>query len=297
LTAFVIANISVVRQADIPNTVMSLSLEHAARALADGMAGLDLKGRIALIEATVPGRLVFTTSLGIEDQALTHALAMAKWGKGTGRTEIVTLDTGRLYPETYDTWSETESAYGIRIQAYAPEREAEERFVREEGINGFRQSVAARQACCGFRKVEPLGRALAGAAGWLTGLRAGQSANRADTPLAEADEARGLIKINPLADWSRADVDRFVSDNYVPYNVLHDRGFPSIGCAPCTRAVKVGEDERAGRWWWEQASKKECGLHIHTPEADIEPGQDPKPGQEPAAFETPIHERSPEMAR
>ena len=265
---------------------MSFPLEHAARALADGMAGLDLKGRIALIEATVPGRLVFTTSLGIEDQALTHAVAMNK-----GRTEIVTLDTGRLYPETYDTWTETESAYGIRIQAYAPEREAEERFVREEGINGFRQSVSARQACCGFRKVEPLGRALAGAAGWLTGLRAGQSANRADTPLAEADEARGLIKINPLADWSRTDVDRFVADNYIPYNVLHDRGFPSIGCAPCTRAIKVGEDERAGRWWWEQASKKECGLHIHTPEADIEPGQ------EPAAFETPIHKRSPEMAR
>jgi len=290
LTAFVIANISVLRQADIPNTVMSSQLEHAARELAARMADLDLKGRVAVIEATVPGRLVFTTSLGIEDQALTHALAMAK-----GRTEIVTLDTGRLYPETYDTWTETESAYGIRIQAYVPEREAEERFVREEGINGFRQSVAARQACCGFRKVEPLGRALEGAAGWLTGLRAGQSANRADTPLAEADAARGLIKINPLADWSRADVDRFVADNYIPYNVLHDRGFPSIGCAPCTRAIKVGEDERAGRWWWEQASKKECGLHIHTPEQI--PEARVQPGQEPAAFETPNRNLSPEMAR
>jgi phosphoadenosine phosphosulfate reductase len=260
---------------------MSSQLENAAQDLASALSGLDLKGRIALIEATVPGRLVFTTSLGIEDQALTHAVAMHK-----GRIEIVTLDTGRLYPETYDTWSETESAYGIRIRAYAPEREAEERFVAEAGINGFRHSVSARQACCGFRKVEPLGRALSGAAGWLTGLRAGQSANRADTPLAEADAARGLIKINPLADWTRADVDRFVADNYVPYNVLHDRGFPSIGCAPCTRAIRVGEDERAGRWWWEQASKKECGLHVHAPEVNV------APGQEAAAFETSKHETS-----
>ncbi|NEU13429.1 phosphoadenylyl-sulfate reductase [Methylobacterium sp. BTF04] len=265
---------------------MTFQLEQAAQDLSRGMAGLDLTGRIRLIEASIPGRLVFTTSLGIEDQALTHALAMAK-----GRTEIVTLDTGRLYPETYDTWAETESAYGIRIGAYAPEREAEEDFVRSEGINGFRHSVAARQACCGFRKVEPLGRALDGAAGWLTGLRAGQSANRADTPLAEADPARGLVKINPLADWTRADVDRFVSDNYIPYNVLHDRGFPSIGCAPCTRAIRVGESERAGRWWWEQESKKECGLHIHRPEADV------APGREPAAFETPTRNTSPEMAR
>ena len=127
---------------------MSTSLERTARDLASAMAGLDLKGRIRAIESAIPGRLVFTTSLGIEDQALTHALAMAK-----GRTEIVTLDTGRLFPETYDVWAETESAYGIRIQAYAPERVSEESFVREEGINGFRHSVAARQACCGFRKV------------------------------------------------------------------------------------------------------------------------------------------------
>ncbi|MER2269338.1 phosphoadenylyl-sulfate reductase [Methylobacterium oxalidis] len=264
---------------------MNREIAQAADELAAAMAGLDLAGRIALVERRVPGRLVFTTSLGIEDQVLTHALAMGK-----SRTEIVTLDTGRLFPETYDVWAETESAYGIRIRAYAPEREAEERFVREEGINGFRHSVAARQACCGFRKVEPLGRALAGAAVWFTGLRAGQSANRAETPLAEADEARGLIKVNPLADWTRADVDAFVRDNFIPYNVLHDRGFPSIGCAPCTRAVRVGEPERAGRWWWEQESKKECGLHVHTPEADV------RPGQEAAAFET-TNLKTPEMAR
>ncbi|GJE25301.1 phosphoadenylyl-sulfate reductase [Methylobacterium organophilum] len=260
---------------------MTHALQRAAADLAEAMAGLDLTKRIRLVEDRVPGRLVFTTSLGIEDQALTHALAMAK-----GRTEIVTLDTGRLFPETYDVWAETEAAYGIRIRAYAPERAAEEAFVAAEGINGFRHSIAARQACCGFRKVEPLARALENAAGWFTGLRAGQSANRADTPLAEADEARGLIKINPLADWSRADVDSFVKDNYVPYNVLHDRGFPSIGCAPCTRAVRIGESERAGRWWWEQESKKECGLHVHRPEGDVAPGQEAAAFEEPARAAT-----------
>ena len=253
--------------------------------LCAALKGRDLPQRIAHLEARIPGRLVFTTSLGIEDQALTHALAMAK-----SRVEIVTLDTGRLFPEAYDVWAETESAYGIRIAAYAPERRAEERFVREEGINGFRHSITARQACCGFRKVEPLGRALDGASAWLTGLRAGQSANRAETPLAEFDAGRGLVKVNPLADWSRADIDGFVRDNYVPYNVLHDRGFPSIGCAPCTRAVRVGEPERAGRWWWEQEAKKECGLHLGAQAASI------VPGQEAAAFE-PNATRRPEMAR
>jgi phosphoadenosine phosphosulfate reductase len=267
-----------------------------ADSLAERLSGLDLPGRLHLIAAEIPGRLVFTTSLGVEDQALTHGLAMAGLamaGLAKGRVEIVTLDTGRLFPEAYDTWAETESAYGIRIAAYAPERGAVEAFVRQEGINGFRRSVAARQACCGFRKVEPLGRALDGASGWLTGLRAGQSANRAETPLAAFDPARGLIKLNPLADWSRAQVDSFVRENFIPYNVLHDRGFPSIGCAPCTRAVKLGEPERAGRWWWEQEEKKECGLHVGRPAASIQPGQ------EPAIFESnpDVKTRQTEFAR
>ncbi|WP_018261296.1 phosphoadenylyl-sulfate reductase [Methylobacterium sp. WSM2598] len=236
---------------------MTDALDRAAQELSLALAPLDIAARLALIDRRVEGRLVFTTSFGLEDQALTHHLRMAR-----SRAEIVTLDTGRLFPETYDVWAETEAAYDVRIRAYVPDREAEERFVAQQGINGFRHSVEARQACCGLRKVVPLGRALAGAAAWITGLRAGQSANRAETPLAEADAARGLIKINPLADWSREDVARVVHENYVPYNVLHDRGFPSIGCAPCTRAVKVGEPERAGRWWWEQESKKECGLHV-----------------------------------
>ena len=253
--------------------------EHLADAehLAAAMAPLSLVERVRLVAARVPGRLVFTTSLGIEDQVLTHAIALARSG-----IEIVTLDTGRLYPETYDVWAQTEDAFGLRIRAYAPDRAAEEDFVAREGINGFRHSIAARQACCGFRKVEPLARALAGAAAWLTGLRAGQSSARADTPLAEADARRGLMKVNPLADWSRADVEAYVRDNAVPYNVLHDRGFPSIGCAPCTRAVRVGEDERAGRWWWEREEKKECGLHLGRPEARV------APGEEAGIFERPV---------
>lgn len=267
---------------------MTHALETSAEELSAALAGMDLQQRIRFVEDRVRGRLVFTTSFGIEDQALVHAIAMAK-----GRTEIVTLDTGRLFPETYDVWTETESAYGIRIRAYAPEREAEEEFVAREGINGFRHSVAARHECCGFRKVEPLSRALAGAAIWFTGLRAGQSANRAATPLAEADLDRGLVKVNPLADWTRAQIDSFVKDNYIPYNVLHDRGFPSIGCAPCTRAVRIGESERAGRWWWEQESKKECGLHLPQAVGDASSATELKSGRDGAAFEGAAHTFAP----
>lgn len=263
---------------------MTEALETTAEELSAALAGMDLDKRVRFVEERAHGRLVFTTSFGIEDQALVHAIAMAK-----GRTEIVTLDTGRLFPETYDVWTETESAYGIRIRAYAPEREAEEDFVAREGINGFRHSVAARHECCGFRKVEPLSRALAGAAVWFTGLRAEQSANRAATPLAEADHDRGLVKVNPLADWTRAQIDSFVKDNYIPYNVLHDRGFPSIGCAPCTRAVRIGESERAGRWWWEQESKKECGLHLPQAAGDASHATGPNAGRDDAAFKGATH--------
>ncbi len=259
----------------LPDSAESLD---AAEGLAAAMAPLSLIARVRLVAARVPGRLVFTTSLGIEDQVLTHAIAHAG-----SRVEIVTLDTGRLYPETYDVWAATEEAYAIRIRAYAPDRAAEEDFVAREGINGFRHSIAARQACCGFRKVEPLARALHGAGAWLTGLRAGQSSARAETPLAEADAGRGLVKVNPLADWSRAAIEAYVSDNAVPYNVLHDRGFPSIGCAPCTRAVRVGEDERAGRWWWEREEKKECGLHLGRPDARVAPGEEAGIFERPAA--------------
>ena len=228
----------------------------AAQSLIDGFANLDLVNRLAEARRAIAGRLVFTTSLGLEDQAITHAILSQDLA-----IDIVTLDTGRLFPETYVVWSETEARYGRRIRTFYPERLSVEAFVAQHGIDGFRASIAARQACCAARKVEPLGRALDGASGWITGMRTEQSWERATTPYTAVDPARGLIKLNPLLDWSRERVIDFVREHGVPYNALHDEGFLSIGCAPCTRAVKPGEPERAGRWWWEQEDKKECGLH------------------------------------
>ena len=231
-------------------------LHATAQRLAAGFAGRDLVNRLADARRAIAGRLVFTTSFGLEDQAITHAILSQDLA-----IDIVTLDTGRLFPETYAVWSETEARYGRRIRAFYPERLSVEAFVTQHGVDGFRASINARQSCCAVRKVEPLGRALDGASGWITGVRAEQSWERATTPYAAADDARGLIKLNPLLDWSRERVAAFVHEHGVPYNSLHDAGFLSIGCAPCTRAVKPGEPERAGRWWWEQEDKKECGLH------------------------------------
>jgi phosphoadenosine phosphosulfate reductase len=229
---------------------------HTVQELSEALLPATLPQRVALARQLIAGRLVFTTSLGLEDQAITHAIFTQDLA-----IDVVTLDSGRLFPETYDLWGATEERYGRRILGYAPGSEAVEALIAQQGINGFRHSVEARKTCCHVRKVEPLGRALAGAAGWITGLRAQQSRDRADTPLVTHDASSGLVKVNPLADWSRQEVAAYVADHAVPYNPLHDRGFPSIGCAPCTRAVKVGEPERAGRWWWENETKKECGLH------------------------------------
>jgi phosphoadenosine phosphosulfate reductase len=231
-------------------------LHATAQRLTAGFRDLDLVNRLADARRAMAGRLVFTTSFGLEDQAITHAILSQDLA-----IDIVTLDTGRLFPETYAVWSETEARYGRRIRAFYPERASVEAYVAQHGINGFRASIAARQACCAVRKVEPLGRALEGASGWITGMRAEQSSERATTPYAAVDPARSLIKLNPLLDWTRERVVAFVHEHGVPYNALHDEGFLSIGCAPCTRAVKPGEPERAGRWWWEQEDKKECGLH------------------------------------
>ncbi|WP_201832675.1 phosphoadenylyl-sulfate reductase [Microvirga zambiensis] len=242
-----------------------------AEALAHAMTDVSLPERLTLVSRSISGRLVFTTSFGLEDQALTHAIFRAGLDV---HVEIVTLDTGRLFPETYDLWAQTEDRYGRRIRAVNPDRSGLETLVTGQGINGFRHSVEARKACCDIRKVEPLGRALAGAAGWITGLRAEQSAFRAAVPFAVHDSSYGLIKVNPLADWNRQDLVRYVADNAIPYNPLHDQGVPSIGCAPCTRAVRLGEPERAGRWWWEQESKKECGLHLVPTQTTQEPSHD-----------------------
>jgi phosphoadenosine phosphosulfate reductase len=226
-----------------------------ARRLSARFRAADLFERL-VAAAELPGRLVFTTSLGLEDQAIAHAIFAQNLA-----IDVVTFDTGRLFPETHALWSDTERRYGRRIRALLPDHRSLEALVARQGIDGFRASVEARRACCAVRKVAPLARALAGAAGWITGLRAEQSPDRALLDFAVVDNAYAVVKVNPLFDWTRERVVEFVRAHDVPYNPLHDRGFLSIGCAPCTRAVKPGEPERAGRWWWEQEDKKECGLH------------------------------------
>jgi phosphoadenosine phosphosulfate reductase len=182
--------------------------------------------------------------------------------RGDGAVEVVTLDTGRLFPETYALWCETEHRYGVRIRAMYPRHKDVETLVARDGIDGFYHSVANRKACCAVRKVEPLGRALAGAAGWITGLRAGQSAERSGVLFVQHDRSFGVTKISPLFDASRDDVAAMIRAADIPYSPLEDRGYRSIGCQPCTRAIAPGEPERAGRWWWETDAAKECGLHV-----------------------------------
>ena len=217
----------------------------------------DPGDRLADLRARVAGRIVFTTSFGIEDQAITHAIFSRDLA-----IDLVTLDTGRLFPSTFTVWDETEQKYGRRIKAVYPDAVAVAEMVADAGINGFYHSKEARLACCHVRKVEPLGRALAGAAAWVTGLRSDQAAGRTDTVREQWDDERGLIKAAPLSDWSRADVADYCANHGVPLNSLNAEGFLSIGCQPCTRAVAPGESERAGRWWWEDQGNSECGLHL-----------------------------------
>jgi phosphoadenosine phosphosulfate reductase len=235
------------------------SLETTAKALNETLEGLDLAGRLALV-ASLDGRAVFTTSLGIEDQVITAVI-----GENKLSVDVATLETGRLFNETVALIDKTEETYGILIKRYHPEQADIDAYAARYGLNGFYESVEARHACCDVRKLKPLARALEGATFWITGLRRGQSGNRASTPFAEADLDRGLIKVNPLADWDIETIRAYVAANAVPVNPLHARGYPSIGCEPCTRAIKPGEPERAGRWWWENDEKRECGLHV--PEA------------------------------
>lgn len=203
--------------------------------------------------------MVFTTSFGLEDQVLTHWIAEVGLSKSI---VFATLDTGRLFSETYDLWALTEERYGLTIRGYAPDAAELEQMTLDQGINGFKASPEARRRCCGVRKLQSLNRALRGAAGWITGLRADQSQARARTPFMEHDDERGLLKISPMHDWSRPQALDYARRHAVPLNPLHESGFVSIGCAPCTRAIAPGEPERAGRWWWEQDAAKECGLHV-----------------------------------
>jgi phosphoadenosine phosphosulfate reductase len=230
--------------------------QDVAAALAADLPGRDLFARLAAIRAAVAGKIVFTTSFGLEDQAIAHAILAQRL-----IIDIVTLDTGRLFPETHEVWAETERRYGTRIASFAPAEDEVAALIARQGPDGMRASLAARLDCCAVRKVVPLAQALGGAAAWITGIRADQSADRARFAAVSFDTQRGLIKANPLFDWSREHAAAFVREHGVPYNKLHDRRYLSIGCAPCTRAVAPGEPERAGRWWWEQTDKKECGLH------------------------------------
>ena len=227
------------------------------------LTGKEIAKQLQYISERFPGEVIFSTSFGLEDQAITYFIA-----HNNLPIKVFTLDTGRMFPETYSTWSRTVEKYPLTISAYYPEAHSLQEFVTERGPNSFYESVDNRKQCCFIRKVEPLQRALKGYKIWITGIRAEQSNNRLDMPMVEWDEVNQIIKIHPLLSWTWGQVKQFVSKNDVPYNPLHDKGFVSIGCAPCTRATKPGEDFRAGRWWWEDSSKKECGLHIHSPEKD-----------------------------
>jgi len=241
-------------------TTTEIIQRHDRRSILDVLSDVsrddNLMKRLATIRNAVRGRIVFTTSFGIEDQAIGHAIFAQDLD-----VDVVTFDTGRLFPETCELWSRTERRYGRRIRAFCPDHASVEALVAHQGVDGFLASVDARRACCMIRKVEPLKRALAGAAAWITGLRADQSDDRADTSFAVIDPYQRLIKLSPLFDWRREQVSSFIREHSVPYSSLHNRGFASIGCAPCTRPIAPGESERAGRWWWEQEEKRECGLH------------------------------------
>jgi phosphoadenosine phosphosulfate reductase len=210
------------------------------------------------------GRSVaLSSSFGAEDMVLADMLMRVD-----SRARIVTLDTGRLPQETYNVMDATRERYGAAIEVFFPQAEAVQSMVAEHGVNLFYHSVDFRKLCCGVRKMEPLKRALAGLDAWITGLRREQSVTRTTVHKIEWDEPNQLIKINPLADWTEDDVWKYIRENNVPYNALHDRGYPSIGCGPCTRAIQPGEDQRAGRWWWEHPETKECGLHVAHPKSN-----------------------------
>lgn len=199
----------------------------------------------------------FANSFGAEDVALMHIIA-----KVSPNIRVFTLDTGRLNDETYQVMDATRFKYPeVPIEVMFPERDKVEGLTREKGFFSFRESVELRKECCAIRKVQPLKRALADANAWMTGLRRDQSVTRTDTPTIEWDEGNAMVKVNPLIDWTNDDVWAYIKENKIPYNKLHDMSYPSIGCAPCTRAIKPGEDIRAGRWWWENPEFKECGLH------------------------------------
>lgn len=201
--------------------------------------------------------IAFASSMGVEDQVITAMLAEID-----PSVRIFTLDTGRLFPEVYDLIQSTNTRYNINIEVYFPDYHSVEKMTREKGVNLFYESIENRKLCCHIRKVEPLKRAMAGLHAWISGIRKDQSLTRQSIDIVEWDESKSMVKINPLANWSESQVWEYIRTRKVPYNPLHDKSYPSIGCQPCTRAIMPGEDVRAGRWWWENPYTRECGLHI-----------------------------------
>jgi phosphoadenosine phosphosulfate reductase len=222
------------------------------------IGGLKIRESLELLANKFPGKVTFSSSFSFEDQLISHEILANQLP-----ISIFTLDTGRLFSETYSVWNSTNERYKTHIKAYYPQTEALQNFVAKKGPNSFYESVENRKNCCYIRKVEPLKRALADNEVWVTGLRAEHSPDRENLEILEWDESNNIIKYHPLLHYTTEQVKAVITKHNIPYNPLHDKGFVSIGCLPCTRAVKSGEDFRAGRWWWEDASKKECGLHVH----------------------------------
>ena len=233
--------------------LLNITPELAERTAAKADTALTLLRRIASEFSPA----TFANSLGAEDMVLTDLIL-----KGKLAIKIFSLDTGRLPAETYELMAEVEKHYKHKLTVFFPRADEVELYVRNQGINAFYESVTLRKACCAIRKVEPLKRALAGKRAWITGMRAEQAATRGQLAEQSFDESNGLEKFNPLADWSEKEVWTYLKTHAVPYNTLHDQFYPSIGCAPCSRAISPGEDIRAGRWWWENPESKECGLHV-----------------------------------
>lgn len=224
--------------------------------LRTALDGKSIEEGLRLLSAEYEGTIAFSSSLGFEDQLITHYIY-----DNNLPVRVFTLDTGRLFNESYTLLHKTNQRYGKQIEVYFPKHEAVEQLLNKKGPMSFYNSIEDRKECCYIRKVEPLNRALQGVKIWVTGIRADQSGARQNLQLLEWDEQHQLIKYNPLLNWTIAEVREAIREHNIPYNPLHDKGFVSIGCAPCTRAIQEGEDFRAGRWWWEDNSKKECGLH------------------------------------
>jgi phosphoadenosine phosphosulfate reductase len=224
------------------------------------VGGKSIEESLKVLANAFPGDVMFSTSFGYEDQVIAHLIF-----SNNIPIDVFTLDTGRLFAETYSVWNSTLDRYKKPIKAYYPIAVEVEKMVGTKGPLSFYESVESRKECCFIRKVEPLKRALKGKKIWITGIRADQSGSRKGLPLIEWNEEHKLFKYHPLLNWTFDETKAFIKKNNIPYNPLHDKGFVSIGCAPCTRAIKPGEDFRAGRWWWENSVKKECGLHTSLP--------------------------------